>query len=162
MTTRRCVRVHLDDQRLELLVDGEVVACWPVSTSARGAGEGQGSERTPRGRHEIRARIGDGQPAGAVFEGRRPTGEVCTPDLVEAEPGRDWILTRILWLRGLEPGRNRGGDVDSMRRWIYIHGTPDESALGTPASHGCIRMKNADVIELFDRVEPGDLVEIVE
>lgn len=162
MTTRRCVRVHLGDQRLELLDDGAVVASWPVSTSARGAGEREASGRTPRGRHEIRARIGAGQPEGAVFDGRRPTGEVCTPDLVEAEPGRDWILTRILWLRGLEPGRNRGGDVDSMRRWIYIHGTPDETSLGTPASHGCIRMRNADVVELFDRVEAGDLVEICE
>jgi L,D-transpeptidase YbiS len=158
----RRIRVSLAAQRLELLEGTRVVASYPVSTSARGAGERSGSERTPRGRHEIRAKIGAGAPAGAVFEGRRATGEVCTPELARQQPERDWILTRILWLRGLEPGRNRLGDVDSMRRYIYIHGTPDETSLGAPASHGCIRMRNADVIDLFDRVEPGDPVEIVD
>lgn len=162
MATTRSIRVHLGDQRLDLLEGAEVVGSWPVSTAAQGAGEREGSEKTPRGRHEIRARIGAGEPEGAVFEGRRPTGELCTPERAAAEPDRDWILTRILWLRGLESGRNRGGGVDSMRRWIYIHGTPDETSLGTPASHGCIRMRNADVVELFDRVEAGDLVEICE
>ena len=97
-----------------------------------------------------------------MFVGRRPTGEVCTPERARAEPDRDWMLSRILWLRGLERGRNRLGRVDSMRRYIYIHGTPDEAALGTPASHGCMRMRNADVIALFERVEPGTRVEIVE
>ncbi len=162
MAERRAVRVHLGAQRLDLLEGEEVVASWPVSTAVRGGGEREGSEQTPRGRHEIRARIGAGQPQGAVFVGRRATGEVCTAERFAADPERDWILTRILWLRGLEHGRNRGGEVDSMRRWIYIHGTPDEASLGAPASHGCIRMSNADVVELFDRVEPGDLVEIVD
>jgi len=131
--------------------------------SARaGPGEQQGSEKTPRGRHEVRAKIGAGAPVRAVFAGRRPTGEICSDELFAAQPGRDWILTRILWLRGLEPGRNRRGDVDSMRRYIYIHGTPEEDAIGRPVSHGCIRMRNDDVVELFDLVEPGTPVEIEE
>jgi L,D-transpeptidase YbiS len=158
----RRIRVDLRAQRLELLEGERRLRAWPVSTSAKGAGEQEGSERTPRGRHEVRAKIGAGAPPGAVFVGRRPTGEVCTPERARTEPARDWILSRILWLRGLEVGRNRRGRVDSMRRYIYIHGTPDEAALGTPASHGCIRMSNAAVIELFELVEPGAEVEIVE
>ena len=154
--------MDLARQRLELLEGERVLAVYPVSTAARGSGERQGSLKTPRGLHEIRAKIGEGAPEGAVFDGRRPTGEVCTPELMRAEPERDWILTRILWLRGLEPGRNRGAGVDSQQRYIYIHGTPDESAIGTPASHGCIRMRNVDVMDLFERVEPGFQVEIVD
>ena len=137
-----------------------MLASYPVSTSANGAGELMGSEQTPRGLHEIRAKIGTGAPLGAVFVGRRPTGEICTPEAVQREPGRDWITTRILWLRGRERGRNRHGSVDSMRRYIYIHGTPHEASIGTPASHGCIRMREADVVELFDAVLPGTPVEI--
>jgi len=159
--TDRRIRIDLKSQRLDLFEGDRVLASYPVSTAAKGAGEQEGSEKTPRGLHEIRAMIGAGAPTGAVFVGRRPTGEVCTPETLRAEPARDWILTRILWLRGLEPGRNRFGNVDSMRRYIYIHGTPHEAALGTPASHGCIRMGNADVVELFDLVEPGVEVEIV-
>jgi lipoprotein-anchoring transpeptidase ErfK/SrfK len=158
----RRIRIELGAQRLELLEGARVLAVWPVSTAAKGAGEREGSEQTPRGLHEIRAKIGAGAPEGTVFAGRRPTGEVCTPELARAEPDRDWVLSRILWLRGLERGRNRLGRVDSMRRYIYIHGTPDEASLGTRASHGCIRMRNRDVIALFDRVEPGTRVEIVE
>ena len=158
----RRIRIELSAQRLELLEGARVLAAFAVSTAARGAGEREGSFQTPRGLHEIRAKIGAGAPEGAVFAGRRPTGEVCTPERARAEPDRDWVLSRILWLRGLERGKNRLGRVDSMRRYIYIHGTPDEAALGTPASHGCIRMRNADVIALFDRVEPGTRVEIVE
>jgi hypothetical protein len=160
--SERWIRVRIAAQRLDLIEAGEVLASYPVSTAARGAGEREGSGRTPRGRHEVRARIGAGAPKGAVFEGRRPTGEICTPALAAADPERDWILTRILWLRGLELGRNRRGAVDSMRRYIYIHGTPDEAAIGRPASHGCIRMRNDDVVELFDLVEAGTLVEILE
>ena len=159
---KRRIRVDLRSQRLDLIDGDHVLASFPVSTAAKGAGEQEGSEQTPRGLHEVRAKIGAEAPFGAVFVGRRPTGEVCTPDLMRAEPARDWILTRILWLRGREPGRNRHGNVDSMRRYIYIHGTPHESALGTPASHGCIRMRSADVAELFDLVDPGTEVEIVE
>jgi len=158
---KRRIRVDIHSQRLDLLEGERLLASYPVSTAARGAGEREGSGQTPRGRHEIRAKIGGGAPTGAVFAGRRATGEICTPEVVRAEPQRDWILTRILWLRGLEPGRNRFGDSDTMRRYIYIHGTPHEAALGTPVSHGCIRMRSADVVELFDLVEPGTPVEIV-
>jgi lipoprotein-anchoring transpeptidase ErfK/SrfK len=158
----RTIRVDLRAQRLELREGSRVVAAYPVSTSAKGAGEREGSEQTPRGLHEIRAKIGARAPSGAVFVERRPTGEICTLEMVQAEPQRDWILSRILWLRGREVGKNRLGEVDSMRRCIYIHGTPDEASIGTAASHGCIRMRNADVIELFDLVGAGTLVEIVD
>lgn len=135
---------------------------YAVSTAARGAGERNGSLRTPRGRHVIRAMIGRGAAPGTVFVGRRPTGEVYTPALGRAHPQRDWILTRILWLSGREPGVNRLGAVDTMRRYIYIHGTPDETVLGKPGSHGCIRMANADIVELFRQVAPGTEVFIHE
>jgi len=161
MAERR-IRVSIADQRLDLLEGDRVLASYPVSTAARGAGERRDSEKTPRGRHAIDEKIGAGAEPGAVFEGRRPTGEVCSAERFAEEPDRDWILTRILWLAGLEPGRNRGGDVDSKQRFVYIHGTPDVAALGQPRSHGCIRMKSDDVIDLFDRVEVGTLVDIEE
>ena len=152
------ITVNIRDQRLRLL-DGEVVLMdIPVSTAENGPGERMGSECTPRGRHIVRAKIGDGAPVGSVFVGRRPTGERFHPSLREQHPERDWILTRILWLSGTEPGRNRLGDVDTMRRYIYIHGCPDDLVLGTPGSHGCIRVRNNDVIELFDRVPVGTSV----
>ena len=158
----RLVRVDLSAQMLEVEDSGVVVASYPVSTASKGAGEQQDSEQTPRGRHEIRAKIGAGAAPGTVFVSRRRTGEICDSASLEADPDRDWILTRILWLRGLERGRNRHGSVDTMRRYIYIHGTPHEEAIGEAASHGCIRMRNADVIELFDLVEVGDIVQIHE
>ena len=154
------VHIDLTRQRLELRVRGEVRKTYPVSTAANGPGEQHGSECTPRGGHIIRARIGAGAPPGAVFVARRPTGERYTPALGAAYPGRDWILTRILWLCGVEPGRNRLGSVDTMRRYIYIHGCPDDIDFTTPGSHGCIRMRNEDVIDLFDRVEAGSKVMI--
>ena len=158
--TDTLVRIDLDRQRLELHVRGEVRRIWPVSTAVNGPGEQEGSGCTPRGRHVIRAKIGSGVPPGTVFVGRRPTGERYTPELGVAHPDRDWILTRILWLSGTEPGRNRLGRVDTMRRYIYIHGCPDDVDLDVPGSHGCIRMRNEDVIDLFDRVEAGTTVTI--
>lgn len=134
--------------------DGELKR-YVISTAANGPGEIQGSGCTPRGHHRVRARIGAGLPEGAVLVGRRPTGEVWTPELAAAHPRRDWILSRILWLSGCEPGVNRLGRVDSMQRFIYIHGTPDSEPMGVPRSHGCIRMRNRDVIELFDHVPVG-------
>jgi lipoprotein-anchoring transpeptidase ErfK/SrfK len=131
-----------------------------VSTASRGPGEKNGSLCTPRGRHIVRAKIGAGEPLNSVFVRRRPTGEVWTPELHEKFPGRDWILTRILWLSGREPGRNRLGDVDTMRRYIYIHGSPDSAVMGKPGSIGCIRMRNRDIVELFDLVPPYTPVEI--
>ncbi|TCK18393.1 L,D-transpeptidase-like protein [Thiogranum longum] len=149
------LEVSLADQRLDLFRGHECVRSWPVSTAKKGAGEQSGSEKTPRGWHRIRAMIGAGCPAGTVFVGRRPTGEVWTPELGKEHPQRDWILTRILWLSGNEPGVNRLGDVDTQRRYIYIHGCPDSEPLGEALSHGCIRMHNRDVITLFDAVTPG-------
>lgn len=157
--------ISLADQELELIADdGSVVRRYPVSTAANGPGETAGSFRTPRGRHIVRAKIGAGQPLNAVFIARRPTGEIYTPELGNhmgvTQPERDWILTRILWLSGTEPGFNRLGQCDTMRRYIYIHGTPDEAFEQAPRSHGCIRMRNADLAELFDVVPPYTQVEI--
>jgi len=146
------IEISIAGQTLTLLEDGRILAQYPVSTALKGAGEISGSEQTPRGSHIIRARIGDGAASGAVFRGRRLTGEVWTPGLAAEHPARDWILSRILWLSGTEPGRNRLGNCDSMRRYIYIHGTPDTEPMGQPLSHGCIRMRNADVIALFEQV----------
>ena len=136
------------------------MARYPVSTAASGLGEKNGSLCTPRGRHIVRAKIGEGQPLRAVFAGRRPTGEIWTPELHAKHPGRDWMLTRILWLSGCELGRNRLGDVDTMRRMIYIHGAPDCAEMGKPGSHGCVRMRNGDVAELFDLVPAYTAVDI--
>lgn len=151
-------------QQLLTLFDGagQVIRRYPVSTASRGAGEQYGSFCTPRGKHVIRARIGSGQPVNTVFVARRPTGEIYTPDLGRAFPDRDWMLTRLLWLSGCEPGRNRLGCVDSMRRFIYIHGSPDTATMGAPGSHGCIRMRNADILQLFDLVPPYTSVEITD
>ncbi len=151
----RYIEVSLAEQRLRLYEQGEIVMDVLVSTSSKGAGEIRGSEQTPRGWHYIRAKIGADAAPNTVFKGRRPTGEIYSAELGVSEPGRDWMLTRILWLCGLEPGKNRLGDVDTMGRYIYIHGTPDEEPIGVPASHGCIRMRNNDVIELFERVPAG-------
>ncbi len=154
------IRIALADQRLDLLQRGAVLKSYRVSTSKNGAGERSGSYQTPRGAHLIRAKIGAGAPLGAVFRGRRPTGEIYSEELARAQPGRDWILTRILWLSGLEVGRNRLGAVDTMRRYIYIHGTPDSTTFGSPSSIGCVRMANAEIVELFDLVPAGTRVEI--
>jgi len=155
--------VSIAGQRLELLdEEGSVVESYSVSTARNGAGERNGSECTPRGAHRIRAKIGAGCPVNTVFRGRRPTGEIYSPKLRRQYPERDWILTRILWLSGTEPGFNRLGDVDTMRRFIYIHGAPDDDPMGQPGSHGCIKMRNADVLELFDRVPAGTPVTIHE
>ena len=159
------VMLDIDLGRQSLRVraaDGRPRRAYPVSTGANGPGEQHGSGRTPRGRHVIRAKIGAGQPPGAVFRGRRPTGEIYRPGMRAAQPERDWILTRILWLSGLEPGVNRLGKVDTMRRYIYIHGAPDEVELSRPGSAGCIRMANADLLELFAQVAPGTPVLIHE
>ncbi|TFG87331.1 MAG: L,D-transpeptidase [Chromatiales bacterium] len=153
--------VSLTRQILEVRRAGRVERTFLVSTSRFGPGEQHGSLCTPRGRHVIRAKIGQGLPAGTVFRARRPTGEIFSPELLQAEPQRDWILSRILWLSGLEPGRNRLKSVDSMSRYIYIHGTPDHEPMGVPFSHGCIRMRNAEVCLLFDMVEPGTLVNLL-
>ena len=155
--------VSVARQTLQLVADdGSVLREYPVSTAKAGVGESFGSFQTPRGAHLIRAKIGAGQPLNSVFVRRRPTGEIWTPELAEQFPGRDWILTRILWLSGCQPGHNRLGCVDTMRRYVYIHGSPDSAEIGVPGSHGCVRMRNADIVELFDRVPCYTAVDIRE
>jgi L,D-transpeptidase YbiS len=155
--------VSVARQRMRLVDDaGAVLRDYPVSTAKAGVGEVSGSYRTPRGRHVVRAKIGAGQPENTVFVRRRPTGELWTPELAAAHPGRDWILTRILWLSGCEPGFNRLGHCDTMRRYVYIHGSPETAEMGVPGSHGCIRMRNADIVELFDLLPCYSEVEISE
>jgi lipoprotein-anchoring transpeptidase ErfK/SrfK len=158
--TQRHIAIDLDSQTLDLFDDTARLRRFVVSTSRFGAGEQAGSFKTPRGNHIIRAKIGAGYPANTVFVGRRPTGEMYSERLGCMEPNRDWILTRILWLSGTEIGKNRFGPFDTMRRYIYIHGSPDSVNLGVPGSIGCVRMANADVIELFDLVPIGTPVEI--
>lgn len=147
--------ISIAEQRMRLLQAGHTLVDYPVSTAKKGPGQQKGSECTPIGWHSIRAKIGADQPVNAVFKARRPTGEIYSPQLAVEYPERDWILSRILWLGGLEPGFNRYGDVDSAWRYIYIHGTPDAGMRGLPESHGCIRMLNVDVIDLFDRICAG-------
>ncbi|MFP4648446.1 MAG: L,D-transpeptidase family protein [Halorhodospira sp.] len=154
----RWLSIDLPRQRLTLWEGEAAQAQWPIATAAKGPGERRGSGGTPRGWHYIRARIGDGMPEGTVFIARRPTGEVWSPALHRSQPQRDWILTRILWLSGLEPGVNRLGAVDTMRRFIYIHGCPDPEPIGVPCSHGCIRMRNPAIRTLFERVSTGAAV----
>jgi L,D-transpeptidase YbiS len=157
------IRIDIAAQALTLLDDsGKVLRSYRVSTARNGPGEKNGSFCTPRGRHVVRAKIGAGQPAGTVFVRRRPTGEIWTPELYDKFPGRDWILTRILWLSGCEPGFNRLGDVDTMRRYIYIHGSHELAEMGKPGSIGCVRMRNADIIELFDLLPCYSSVDIVD
>ncbi len=157
------IEISLPLQTLKLLDDaGALVRSYAVSTSRNGAGELKDSYCTPRGRHIVRAKIGADAVENTVFVGRRPSGEIYATELGERHPGRDWMLTRILWLSGCEPGFNRLGETDTMRRYIYIHGTPDSVTLGMPGSHGCIRMHNADLVELFDMVPAGTAVEIFE
>lgn len=157
------INVNVAKQQLQVLDEnGKVVFERTVSTAAKGTGQQKDSEQTPLGQHYIRAKIGGGAPPNTVFVARRPTGEIYSSDLRRMHPQRDWILTRILWLCGTERGHNRLGQVDTMRRFIYIHGAPDEDAMGTPSSHGCIKMRNDDVIALFDLVPQGTRVVIKE
>ena len=154
----RWIRVDIGRQRLVLLEGRRLRGQWPVSTALNGPGEQMDSGCTPRGEHRVHIKIGGGCPVNTVFVGRRPTGEVYSEELADQHPGRDWILTRIIWLSGTEPGRNRGPGCDTLRRYVYIHGCPDSTALGVAASHGCIRMRNADLIELFEQIDQGTRV----
>ena len=154
------IRISIGDQRLWLLRDDCELASYAISTAANGPGELRDSGCTPRGLHRVRLKIGHGCPLNAVFVARRFTGEIYSPELAARHPNRDWILTRILWLSGTESGRNRGGDRDTLRRFIYIHGMPDSEPVGVARSHGCIRMRNADLQALFDAVQNGTPVDI--
>jgi len=155
------ININISTQILELNDDqGELILDYSISSARNGSGQVSGSYCTPLGKHIVRAKIGAGLPENTVFVGRRPTGERYTPELLAQFPKRDWILTRILWLSGCEVGFNRLGNVDTMRRFIYIHGSPDSVQMGRPGSIGCIRMRNTDIVELFDRVAIGTTVNI--
>jgi len=156
------IHIDLNTQILMLKQSGNCVFESRIASARNGVGERSGSERTPRGWHIIRAKIGEGQIENTVFKGRRTTGEVFSEKLRLEFPERDWILTRIMWLSGLEPGFNRLGNVDTMRRYIYIHGCPDNDPMGEYSSHGCIKMRNSDVIQLFGLVDVGTKVLITE
>lgn len=162
MTRTKHIEINLEKQVLKLYCNGTLSKKYKISTARNGPGEEKDSECTPRGNHVISEKIGNGAEKNTVFVSRQPTGELYVPELREKFPDRDWILTRILWLSGTEQGFNRGGDVDSHDRYIYIHGSPEDVKLGEPGSRGCIRMRNEDVIELFDLVEPGTPVVILE
>ena len=155
------IEIKIDSQHLDVIDDNQIkIKSYQISTAKNGVGQDRGSFCTPLGKHVIRAKIGEGQPVNTVFIRRRPTGEIYSPNLGEKYPDRYWILTRILWLSGCEPGFNRLGTVDTMRRYIYIHGSPDSIDIGSPGSIGCIRMLNTDLLELFDLTDVGTEVKI--
>ena len=151
----KTVEINISSQTLTLKSGGRTIKTYSVSTAKNGPGEKQDSECTPRGKHTIAEKIGAGCRPNTVFVGRQPTGELFSSELRQQFPDRDWIITRILWLQGCEPGFNRDGDVDTYRRCIYIHGAPDDVPMGRPGSRGCIRMRNTDIIELFDLTQTG-------
>lgn len=157
------ISISVKDQRLQGF-DQQANCVFDafVATAKNGIGQVMASECTPLGEHRIRAKIGSGEPSNTVFVGRRPTGELYCEELNKQYPKRDWILTRILWLCGNEVGHNRGGNVDTQRRYIYIHGAPDSHEMGLPSSHGCIKMRNSDIIRLFEQVRIGTRVIIKE
>lgn len=154
------IEIDIAQQQLHLI--GSTTRCYSISSALNGVGEQEGSGCTPRGLHIIRDKIGAQQPLNSVFVGRQPTGEIYNPELAMQFPQRDWILSRILWLDGLQPGFNQGTGCDTYQRYIYIHGTPDTEPMGVAKSHGCIRMRNRDIIELFERVSVGTRVHIIE
>ncbi len=158
----RYILVSVSAQQLQLREKDHILFQASIATARNGTGEQFGSECTPRGWHQIRAKIGDQCLENTVFVARRPTGEIYSQDLKQQQPDRDWILTRIMWLSGLETGFNRLGNQDTMRRYVYIHGCPDDDPMGIPSSHGCIKMRNSDVITLFNQVEAGIAVFIEE
>jgi len=177
MSSRLHIRISTQAQTLTLLeltpdaetedglrwapnAPGKILMQVAISSSKNGCGQQRGSYQTPVGRHRIRAKIGQGAAFNSVFVGRRLTGEIWTPELAQTFPGRDWILPRILWRSGLEPGHNRWGEVDTLRRYIYLHGSPDTVRMGEPGSIGCIRMRNSEIVTLFDLVSTETTVDI--
>jgi len=163
MSEIKSIVVDVATQRLQALdLRGEPVFSYLVSTAKNGTGQQMNSECTPLGLHKVRAKIGSHQAINTVFVGRRPSSEIYSEALAKRYPQRDWILTRILWLSGCEPGFNRFGQVDTMRRYIYIHGAPDSHPMGVPGSHGCIKMNNNDIVDLYNQVSVGTPVTIEE
>jgi len=150
------INIHISSQTLELIIDKRLYKIYQISSAKNGLGEKENSYCTPRGRHRISKKIGDGLAENSVLVGREFTGEIFNESLFEQYPDRDWILTRILWLEGLEEHNNNSKD-----RYIYIHGTPDSTELGKTGSKGCIRVKNKDMVEIFNLSHEGDEVNII-
>lgn len=153
------ITIDLKHQTLSL---NKLNKFYLISTGKNGIGETENSGKTPRGWHLVAEKIGADLPLNTVFIGRNPTGEIYSPELAAQHPERDWILSRILWLSGLEAGFNQGEGCDTYKRYIYIHGTPDSEPMGIPQSHGCIRMRNHDIAELFELLPAQSLVYIAE
>lgn len=153
--------IDVKNQTLYLFEHRKLKQSFPVSTSAIGVGNAAGSNRTPLGLHKIAEKFGNGEPIGMIFKARKPSGTLASIQTQPIKGDGDDVTTRIMWLQGLEPGVNEGQGVDSHARYIYIHGTPEEGLIGTPESHGCVRMNNTQVIELFNQVPVGTLVDIV-
>lgn len=154
------IEISVSEQQLNLIEASKILKSYSISTAKKGMGCEKNSEKTPLGKHRIRAMIGKDEPINSIFVGRRKTGEIYNQQLAKQYPNRDWILTRIIWLSGKEIGKNRLGNLDSMQRYIYIHGTPDTEPMGIAKSHGCIRMRNEDLIELFNNITLDILVNI--
>ena len=162
MNQDKHIEIDLSRQTLSLIEGKEIIRVYSISTAKNGSGEVMDSECTPRGKHLISEKIGSGCEVNTVFVGRKSTGELYHPELREQFPDRDWIITRILWLNGCEQGKNKGGNVDSHDRYIYIHGAPDDVDMGMPGSRGCVRMCNDDIVELFELVDIETSVNIIE
>lgn len=156
------ININIKTQQLQCIRDNKIIFHTPVSTAKNGVGERLNSGCTPRGQFVIYKKIGQNYPDNTVFVGRKPTGEIYTPTLGASAPTRDWILTRILWLTGLEQGKNLGGECDTLQRYIYLHGCPDSCVMGIPASHGCIRLSNKAITTVFNLAEEGTKVVIKE
>lgn len=152
------IYVGIKRQKLYLIQNGKLIHEFEVSTAKNGAGCEKGSQKTPIGLHEIRRKIGDNVPLAGQFNFKKHNGEIADINLSDSPTEEDYILTRILTLRGLEEGINKGEGIDSYERAIYIHGTADEGLIGKPASHGCVRMKNEEIIKLYDLIEENTKV----
>ena len=162
MSKEKHIDIDVSKQELALMQGSDVISKYDISTAKNGIGQKNGSECTPLGQHCIESKVGEKAEENTVFIARKETGEIFSEELKITHPERDWILTRILWLSGLETGKNRGGEVDTKSRYIYIHGCPDSDSFSAPSSHGCVKMRNKDIIELFDNITTGNHVLIHE
>ena len=155
MKEEKHIDIDVGKQQLTLFDGEKVLSLYAISTAKNGTGQQNGSECTPLGLHTIGSKIGSDAEENSVFIGREETGEIFSETLRENHPDRDWILTRILWLNGKEEGINKGGEVDTFSRYIYIHGCPDNDSFSSPSSHGCVKMRNKDIIELYENIDAG-------